>query len=554
MTSMTTAQLAVHLEQRTAGWPAEQRTSVLRALASAKARRDLVASIDHPAALAASCDPEYRITPAIEIVSRSIERVLREKARNLLVTAPPQELKSTLCAIWTPLRALQLHPDWAVMLVTYADGLAEEHSFTARRLVENYGTGALDSFTGSALPDKLGLSLMKERNSVGRWRINEGKGGLVAAGMGATITGRRADLIIIDDPYKNQQEADSDAHRKRVLDTYQSVIRTRLSPGGSMILIQTRWHPSDLAGHLLKEQADLPRSQRNWRYVNIPAVSHAGVPDALKRTEPGIAMESARGRTAEEFAEIRRAVGERVWFAMYEGIPAPPEGGLFTRSWFETTELAETPANAVITVVAIDPAETGENDEAGIIAASMLRNGTVALIRDASGAMTSDQWATRAVELSVEVGASEIWVESYTAGLTYLTVVKRAVQAMLRSLVSADVSTAALAMDVYQRRNVLSSIRVKQWRGTGDAVARSGLLRQAVEVGTCRAVVPELDTMIDQAVTWQAGQHQPDRVAAGVIAHDVLAAIISRTADLANPNRSSDGEQRRNPYLARRIG
>lgn len=554
MPEVTPEQLARHLQERTKNWPAEQRRALLTALKSAKARQELVMSVEHPAALAASCDPSYRITPAVELVSRSVERVLREASRNLLVTAPPQELKSTLCAIWTPLRALQLHPDWMVMVVTYADGLAEEHSFAAREHIENYGTGAIDSFTGAPMPDKLGISLMRERNAVGRWRINEGKGGMIAAGMGATITGRRANLIIIDDPYKNQQEADSTAHRKRVLDTYRSVIRTRLAPGGSMILIQTRWHPEDLAGTILKEQQELPAKFRTWRYLNIPAVSHAGVPDALDRSEPGVAMESARGRTAEEFADIRRSVGERVWFAMYMGIPTPPEGGLFSREWFDNSPLPDAPAGSLMTVVAVDPAETGEGDEAGVVAGSLLMDGTVALIRDASGSMTSDEWATRAVGLAIEVGASEIWVEAYTAGTTYLNVVKRAKNARLAALQTADVSTAQKAMEVYQVRNVLAGLQVKQWRGTGDAVARSALLRQAVEVGTCRTVRPEMDEMIEQAVIWQVGQHQPDRVAASVIAHDVLAAIVSRQVDLANPNRSVDGRPRRNGYLARKVG
>lgn len=553
MVVLPSEQIAELLSERTKNWSPEQRRAMLRTLESAKARRDIVMASEHPAQLAKSCDPSYVITPAIELVSRSIERVLREPRRNLLVTAPPQELKSTLCAIWTPIRALQLHPDWAIMVLTYADGLAEEHSFTLRELIERHGSGAIDSFTGGPIPDKLGVSLMRERNAVGRWRIKEGAGGLVAAGLGATITGRRANLIIIDDPYKNQQEADSDAHRKRVLDTYRSVIQTRLSPGGSMILIQTRWHPVDLAGTILDEQKKRPAHQRTWRYINIPAVSHPGVPDALKRPASGIWLESARGRTPEEFAETRRSVGERVWFAMYMGVPTPPEGGLFTREWFTNTELETAPELTLVRGVYIDPAETGENDEAGVIAASLTRDGTVVFTRDVSGPMTSEQWAAAGVDLAVDTEASEIYVEAYTAGLTYVNVVKRVIAERVKALVEYPTDTAEECMRLYQTRALLSAIQVKQWRGTGDAVARSALMRQAFEVGTARVVKGQMDVMIDQAVTWQVGQHQPDRVAAAVIAHTVQSARVGRNAGLGSPLKSVQNG-RNTGWLSRSVG
>jgi hypothetical protein len=535
ISSRTVEELAALLADRTQRWSTEQRRSLLNALMVAKARRDIVLASDHPAQLAQRCDPTYVVTPAIDLVSRSVERVLREPHRHLLVTAPPQELKSTLCAIWTPLRALQLHPDWNIMVLTFADSLAEAHSFTMRQLIENYGTGAIDTFTGAALPDKLGISLMRERNAVGRWRIKEGKGGLVAAGLRATVTGLPANLIIIDDPYKGPQEADSAATRQHILDIFRSVVRTRLAPGGSMILIQTRWHPEDLAGTVLKDQADRPPAQRTWRYLNIPAFSHPGVPDALNRPAPGMWLESARGRTAEEFEETRKVLGERFWFAMYMGVPTPPEGGLFVREWFERAEVEHAPGLPMASVVAVDPAETGENDEAGVIAGSIMRDGTVVLTKDRSGHMTSDQWAVAAVDLAVETGASEIWVEAYTAGTTYVNVVKRAITAKLKELTGWPTDTAEQCMELFQTKAVLTGIRVQQWRGTGDAVARSALLRQAVEVGTCRVVKNKMTTMVDQAVVWQVGQHQPDRVAASVIAHAVLAALLSRKSDLASP-------------------
>jgi hypothetical protein len=546
-------ELAALLEDRTKTWTPEQRRGLLRQLEAAKTRRAIVMANDHPAQLAQSCDPNYTITPAIDLVSRSVERVLREPNRHLLVTAPPQELKSTLCAIWTPLRALQLHPDWSIMVLTFADSLAEDHSFLMRQHIDQYGSGAIDTFTGEPLPDKLGISLLRERNAVGRWKIREGKGGLIAAGLRATVTGRPANLVIIDDPYKGPMEADSEATREHVLDIFRSVARTRLAPGGSMILIQTRWHPDDLGGHVIKDQSSRPPKERTWRYINIPAFSHPGVSDALNRPEPGMWMESARGRTVEEFEETRKVLGERFWWAMYMGVPTPPEGGLFSQEWFDDHRLDTEPDVTLMRVVAVDPAETGYRDEAGVVAASLSRDGTVVLTRDKSGAMTSDQWSVAAVELALSTGATQIHVEAYTAGVTYVNAVKKVIKARLAGLVDHPTDTAEQCMQLFNARAALTALTVHQWTGQGDAVARSVLMRQAVEVGTCRVVGTEMDTMIDQAVKWKSGRHQPDRVAASVIAHGVLSEMMTRKTGLASPLKSLQNG-RDTGWLSRSIG
>lgn len=540
----------------TADWPADRKARFQRYLEGEERRRQIRASCTDPAQLGALLDPTYKVTPAVKLISESVERVLHEPGRNLLVTMPPQEGKSYLCAVLTPLRALQLDPDCRVILATYADGLAEEHSLAARDLILQHGTGVEDPLTGAPVEDKLGLALRSDRTAVGRWRITGGGGGLVAAGIGSTVTGRRADLFIIDDPYKNMQEADSSAHRSRVDTWMRSVAYTRLSPGASIILIQTRWHPEDLAGTLMAEEALLPRHLRTWRHLNIPAVSHPGVLDALKRPEHGVAMESARGRTEAQFATTRRNVGERVWFALYQGVPAPPEGGLFSRTWFEAHRVSVAPPDPRVKIVAVDPAETGEGDEAGIIAASLYPGNKVLLTHDRSAQMTSDQWAKEAVSLALETGAIEIAVEAYTAGVTYTAVVQRAIKAEISRL---RLSNSGSDPENAKQRRQLSDLRVFTWRGKGDSVARSALMRQAIEVGTCQVLGHEFTEMETQAALWQAGQHQPDRVAAAIIAHDRLVKMGGGQTQLGSPLRSiqkagQPGTAQRQAWLSRRIG
>jgi hypothetical protein len=540
---------------KAADWSPARRARVLAEWERQTARQRIIQSVSHPAELAHRCDPSYVITPAVELMSRNIETLLRSRRRKLMITAPPQEGKSFLTAVWTPLRALQLHPDWRVMLLTYADGLAEEHSRTARSMVMQYGSNVEDSLTGHPLPDLLGFSLHPDKSSAANWRIAQGDGGLVAAGRDATITGKRADLLIIDDPFKNMQEADSAAIRHKVIDWYRSVATTRLAPGASVILINTRWHPEDLSGTLLDADRQLPPEQREWRYLNIPAVSHPALPDALGRP-PGVALESARGRTKEDFAAIERSVGARVWNALYQGSPTPPEGGLFARAWFDATRMTEVPENTRIRIVAVDPSDSGEGDEAGVVGAALLYPPAdadpgdlypqVALTHDRSAQMTSDQWAKAAVTLALETRASHIFVETYTAGTTYVNVVKSEIAARHKAARAAgDRETFAALTHLGQR--------VSGWRGTGDSVARSGLLRQAVEVGTCVTVGEELHELESQATLWLPGQHQPDRVAAAVIAHDRLMDMQGKVAHFSNPARPAN-RTGRNGWLAQKVG
>lgn len=281
---------------------------------------------------------------------------------------------------------------------------------------------------------------------------------------------------------------------------------------------------------------------RRVECVNIPAISTAGVLDALGRERSGVAMTSAVGRTAEQFREIKAEVGARAWAAMYLGTPSTPEGGLVKAAWIDTWRLPAAPPGTVKIVVGVDPADSGQGDETGIIAAALTADGVVAFIADVSGRMTSDAWAVRAVQLAADVGASEIAVEAFAARATYTR----------------------LVTEVLARFRVDRPIRVTGWppkgtdRGKGDAVARFTGLLAALEVGRARVAgfLPDFEA---QAVTWEAGQHQPDRLAAAVVAYDVLAHSIGQGMYVVTPmdtaRRAREGKMPPPPaWMRRRIG
>lgn len=206
-----------------------------------------------PAELARRLDPKFVVTPTIRLLSDIAVRSVTEPDQRDVVTTPPRTGKSRLLAVWEVVWALMCDPDLQIVLVSYSDELAQAHSREARQLIAEHH-------------EYLGFRLSQDKTAVGRWRVDGREGGLLATGINSGVTGFGADLLVIDDPVKDAQEADSAAHRRRVITEYRSTLAARVHPGGSVLLVMTRWHPNDLAGELLDNEPDL------WTHTNIPAV------------------------------------------------------------------------------------------------------------------------------------------------------------------------------------------------------------------------------------------------------------------------------------------
>ena len=479
-----------------------------RAVLAAAARRRPAS----PAELAVALIPGYRVTPSIQLISDELVRAVEQEDGRLVLTMPPRLGKSTLVSRVFPVWLLMRDPDAEVILKSYGDTLAEEHSAAARALIAEHSSA-------------LGFSLAEDKKSVGRWRVDGRRGGMLAGGILSGTTGFGANYLIVDDPVKGAAEADSDAYKRRLLNEFKASLLTRLMPGGSAIVVLTRWAEDDIAGSLLAE------SDSRWRSVNIPAISTSGVPDALQRTNSGTALTSANGFTLERFHGIKAEVGSREWAAMYLGVPSSPEGGLIKREWIDDNRLIAASRGPTLTVVGVDPADSGEGDETGIVAGQVGRDGRIALTHDISARMTSDTWATKAVELAAAIGASRIVVEGYSAATTYKRLLREAVE----------------------RHGADNTITVSTWppKGTprrGDALARSQGLIAALETGRCRIAgqLPHLET---DMLGWEAGQHQPDSVAAAVITYETLAGAAGAVITIATPT-GRLGQRRGHPAVA----
>jgi len=238
---------------------------------------------------------------------------------------PPRHGKSEICSFWTPTWFLTNWPDKNIILASYEADFAAHWGRRVRSNVEENG-GEID------------IALSKDSSAANRWALVQG-GGMICAGVGGPITGRGADLLIIDDPVKNADEVASATMREKAHEWYKSTARTRLEPGGSIIIIMTRWHEDDLVGRLLEddEEGDYPE---DWDVINFPAIAEEN--DALDREE-GEPLWSER-YPIKALNRLRSSVGSYFWAAMFQQRPSPYGGGMLRGEWFEI--VGQAPAKA----------------------------------------------------------------------------------------------------------------------------------------------------------------------------------------------------------------
>ena len=187
-----------------------------------------------------------------------LDRVASGDVKRLMVLMPPGSAKSTYASVIFPVWWLMQHPASSVLAVSHTAALVEQFSRRIHGLIEDNG-------------HRIGFRLRRDNRSATRWKTNAG-GEYFAAGLQGGITGRRADLVIIDDPVKSMTQVDSERHRRQVWDWYTSELTTRLKPDARVVLVMTRWHEQDLGGQLLERDAG------EWCVLRLPALAEEDDP------------------------------------------------------------------------------------------------------------------------------------------------------------------------------------------------------------------------------------------------------------------------------------
>jgi len=259
-------------------------------------------------------------------VGRIVSRALILGNARIIVNAPPRHGKSEFVSHWLPTWLMDNMPHKKVMLTAYGSHFASEWGRKVRNeLATNSNCRTL---------------LREDSQSANRWHTPSG-GGMITAGIGGDVTGRGGDLLLVDDPHKNWEEAQSKSRRDRVWEFFTGTLYTRLEPGGSIIVLMTRWHPEDLCGRLIEDHSD------NWTVIRLPAIAEEG--DPMGRS---LGQALCRERFTEDdlLNRIRPGVTELPWLASYQQRPRDTASGRVYHH-FEPTEY---PAGNLLAAPRID--------------------------------------------------------------------------------------------------------------------------------------------------------------------------------------------------------
>lgn len=258
--------------------------------------------------------------PHLSALNSRLMAVADGRSKRLMVFMPPRHGKSEFVSKYFTAWFLGMSPDRRVILTSYEADFAAQWGRRARDLLDEQGV---------LFPHP--IRVKGDSSAANRWDIENHAGGMTTAGARGPITGKGGHLIVIDDPVKNAEEASSRTLQEKIWDWYQSTLYTRLEPGGALILIMTRWNQRDLAGRILE---DTENGGEPWEVLNLPAVAEA--PDETGRSA-GDALWPERF-PCEDLARIQRTIGSYHWAALYQQRPAPQEGGMFKRHWFEIVD------------------------------------------------------------------------------------------------------------------------------------------------------------------------------------------------------------------------
>ncbi len=242
------------------------------------------------------------------------------------ISVPPRHAKTETLLHAVPHRLLQ-DPTCEIAYCTYEANLAYTKSRRMREIAEEQG-----------------VQLKHGSKGVASWETKQG-GKVIATGVGGPLTGRGAKLLIIDDPLKNREEAESPVIRQKIWDWFTSTALTRVEPGGSVIVCHTRWHDDDLIGRIRQEFPD-------WIGIQMPAVEEITINGQVVRK----ALWPERWNL-DELDKKRRLVGEYDWAALYQGEPRPKGGRMFgTPTRYEHSIITEDVPYKII--IGVDPAAT----------------------------------------------------------------------------------------------------------------------------------------------------------------------------------------------------
>lgn len=254
------------------------------------------------------------------LIARKFEEIAEGKLKRLIINLPPRHTKSEFASYLLPSWFLGKFPGKKVIQSSNTADLAVSFGRKVRNLVSN-------DYYGDVFPN---VSLRQDSKAAGRWATNH-NGEYFAIGVGGTVTGKGADLLIIDDPHSEQEAIQGDPTVfDKVFEWYTSGVRQRLQPGASIVIVMTRWAEKDLTGRLMKEA--LKREKREeWELIELPAILPSGNPLWPEFW------------SIEELQALKEELPVSKWNAQYQQTPTGEEGAIIKREWWQSWDDEEPP-------------------------------------------------------------------------------------------------------------------------------------------------------------------------------------------------------------------
>lgn len=251
-----------------------------------------------------------------DTVQEFVERETDKAYEIMIISTPPQHGKSMTITETLPSWYLLKHPTRKVIEVSYSEDFAQKFGLKNKSKIEEYG-------------EIFGTGLSKDKNTANEFWMAGNNGQMISRGVTGGVTGNPANLFIIDDPIKTQQEADSETTREHLWDEWNSSYKSRLAPNAKVIVIMTRWHEDDLAGRMIENEP-------NVTVVNLPC--EAEEDDVLGR-KVGEALCPEIGKGDKWLADFKKGYlsksGSRTWNALFQGRPVSAQGNLLQREWWK---------------------------------------------------------------------------------------------------------------------------------------------------------------------------------------------------------------------------
>ena len=244
-------------------------------------------------------------------IADKFNKLAKGEIKRLIINMPPRHTKSEFASFLLPAWMVGRKPDLKIIQSTHTTELAIRFGRKAKTLIDS-----------PEYQQMFKTTLREDSQAAGKWETSQG-GEYYAAGVGSAITGRGADLLIIDDPH-SEQDALNMASMERAYEWYTSGPRQRLQPGGAIVVVMTRWNMKDLTGMLLKSQKELKSDQ--WHLIEFPAILPSGKPVWPEYWKK------------DELEGVKASISIGKWNAQWMQNPTAEEGSLIKREWWKVWE------------------------------------------------------------------------------------------------------------------------------------------------------------------------------------------------------------------------